>query len=501
MTELLIQNSGLTSRKVSLTYTASTDNQLLTVTFEKRLSTGFIAIESATLTSNNADPIFAPIGAQTLTEGVPFNLTLTAQDDGPAPIVWTSTNTLPGNPAFLTDFGAGVAELNFTPAVGDAGNYSATVTVNDAAFGTATETFPINIVTNQAPTFVPLPDQGAVVGNPLTVNVVANDIDGPDFPVLSQSNNIPGNPVTFVDNGDGTGSLTWTPAVGTQANSPYTVTLSATDTVNAPVQITFQIFVTASFPPDVQPAGPFTVIENRQLAETVTATDPDGNATITLSEANSNVGQSILTDNGNGNGSLNWTPPIGSAGTYTLDVVATDTGGDSDFETITINVVANQPPVLAAIGNQTATESTPFTLGFSATDADGILPPALTQTNTLPGTPAFVDNGNGTATLTWTPPANSSGTYSMTVTASDLDGASDFETFSVQVIASQPPVIAPIADQMAIETQEFTLQATATDPDGPAPITWSETNDLPGTLNLVDNTDGTADLSYTPSFR
>ena len=501
---VLSQPSGKSSREVTLVYKAGSNNQTLTITYEKGTGGGWISLEAAAIVATNDDPSIVNIPDQTATEGNPLTIALNANDNGPAPITWSQSNNLPGTPDILNDFGNGLGELNWTPAVGDAAGspYSVTVAAVDAAGASSTQTFSITVGINQDPVLVPIGAQNAVEQVPFSAAIVANDVDGPGFPALSFTVS-PSIPLTLTDNGDGTGSLDWTPTAGASNNSPYTVTVTATDGVGNTDTTSFQLSITASFPPVLNSIGTLQVIENRALSVPVTATDADGNASLVLSEANSTVGQAILTDNGNGNGSLNWTPPIGaSAGSpYTLDVIVTDAGGDTDVETVTIIVVPNQAPVLAGIGNQQATENVAFSLSFSASDADGLAPPMLTQTNNLPGSPSFVDNNDGTATLTFTPAAGDSANspYTMTVTATDLDGATDVETFQISITASAPPQITPIGPQNAIENNLFSLTVTATDSDGPLPLTLTETNLLPGTLGFTDNGDGTADLSYTPA--
>ena len=127
----------------TLTYKSSTPNQTLTVTWEKVASGGWITLDAATLAENNADPVLNTIGAQTAVENQTLTINVTATDvDGPAPLVLTSSNTLPGNPSIFTDNGNGDGTISYTPAVGDAGNYTITVTATDAAGGSSHRDLP-----------------------------------------------------------------------------------------------------------------------------------------------------------------------------------------------------------------------------------------------------------------------------------------------------------------------------------------------------------------------
>lgn len=77
-----------------------------------------------------------------------------------------------------------------------------------------------------------------------------------------------------------------------------------------------------------------------------------------------------------------------------------------------------------------------FAIGNAGTftvAATGFPTPKLTQTGALPSGLTFTDNGNGTATLTGTPAAGTSGTYSLMFTASNGVGSNATQNFSLGV--------------------------------------------------------------------
>ena len=82
---------------------------------------------------------------------------------------------------------------------------------------------------NQAPVLAFIGPKTAVEGQLLQFDVTASDPDGPAPLVLDAT----GAPLTagavFTDNGDGSGTFSWTPAIGDAAGSPYQVTFSATE--------------------------------------------------------------------------------------------------------------------------------------------------------------------------------------------------------------------------------------------------------------------------------
>ena len=198
----------------------------------------------------------------------------------------------------------------------------------------------------------------------------------------------------------------------------------------------------ANQPPILTPIGAKTATEGRLLTFDVSAQDPDGPAPLVLTHSALPDGAGFV-DNGDGTGTFTWTPAGGdsAASPYALTVTATEDGGSglSDQETISITVNAqpvNQAPVLAAIGNKTATEGQLLTFDVSAQDPDGPAPLVLTH-SALPDGAGFVDNGDGTGTFTWTPAGGDSAAspYALTVTATEDGGSglSDQETISITV--------------------------------------------------------------------
>ena len=112
-------------------------------------------------------------------------------------------------------------------------------------------------------------------------------------------------------------------------------------------------------------------------------------------------------DNGNGTATLGGTPAAGTGGTYTLTFTAANGVAPDATQSFTLTV--NQAPAI------TSANSTTFTVGtagsFTVTTT-GFPTPALSESRALcPAGVTFVDNGNGTATLSGTPAAGTGGTY------------------------------------------------------------------------------------------
>lgn len=104
----------------------------------------------------------------------------------------------------------------------------------------------------------------------------------------------------------------------------------------------------------------------------------------------------------------------------------------------------NQAPVLDPIGNQSVTAGQTLTFDVTAFDTDGLpsggaVTISITEDplNPLPAGAGFVDNGDGTASFSWTTTDTDVGSYTVTFTASDGD-LEDSETITIFVNPSTP---------------------------------------------------------------
>jgi len=98
--------------------------------------------------------------------------------------------------------------------------------------------------------------------------------------------------------------------------------------------------------------------------------------------------------------------------------------------TITVSD-GNTAPVVTNPGTQQGVEEVFFSVVITATDGEGD-PLTMSDNGTTPSWASFVDNGNGTATLSGTPALGEAATYPITVTASD-GALSDSESFDIVI--------------------------------------------------------------------
>ena len=175
---------------------------------------------------------------------------------------------------------------------------------------------------------------------------------------------------------------------------------------------------------------------------------------------------------------------------YYVVVQAYETGGAlsaKSAEVIFDAAAANQPPVLSLPANQTSSQNTAASLALIASDPNGTavtfgaagLPPGL-------GVNASTGVISGTVTTT--------GTYGVTVTASD-GSLTASQAFSWTVTpANRAPVLTQPANQTGAEGAAVSLALVASDPDGNA-LTYSATG-LPTGLAISA---ATGVISGTPA--
>ena len=312
---------------------------------------------------------------------------------------------------------------------------------------------------------------------------------------------------TFRDNGNNTGSFSWTP-VPSQVGT-HVVSFTADDTFGGTDTETVSIEVqNANAAPVLNPIADRTVERGGFLAILATGSDDDGDALSFRATGLPSFG--TLIDNGDGSASLVFTPgPTAPLGATTITVFLSDGTVEvsTSFQLTVTSSTATTPPVLGAIGNHTVTEGSSTAVTLSATDADG---DALTWTVSLPG---FADltvtqsgAGSSTARLDLVPGFCDAGSHPATVTVSDGSG-SDSESFTIAVLdLNRAPEWEMPAGGFSLAVTagaSASLNGSAADPDeacgGPAPslsVSGSNAGSLLS-LSLVDGGAGSGVLHVT----
>jgi len=200
----------------------------------------------------------------------------------------------------------------------------------------------------------------------------------------------------------------------------------------------------------------------------MSASDPDGSISV--------WGLSVEGDgdpeySGAGNPPATQSHLYTTPGTYIVILGVLDDDGASDVDTVTIVVGENKPPTCALSPDKSSGKA-PLTVTFSmsASDADGW----ITSWELLSGdgSPTYSGSGNPPSTKTHT--YTSAGTYTAILGVTDNEGATFFDTKTINV---DPPVRLPSVSTSAssnIDLTSATLNGNLDDTGGETCEVWFE---------------------------
>ncbi|WP_223692683.1 beta strand repeat-containing protein [Leifsonia poae] len=395
----------------------------------------------------------------------------------PAPTLTISPAVLPTGLTF-TDKGNGTATITGAPAAGTGGSYSFVITAQNVV-STTTQTLTLNV--RQSPSFTSAGSAAFVAGSAGSFVVTASGRPTPT--PISETGTLPAG-VTFLDNGNGTATISGTPTAGT--GGAYPLTLTADNAVGTAASQSFTLTVTEapSFTGPTSVSGTIGV----PFSETVTT----GHAypavtTITIASGALPTGLT-LADNGDGTATISGTP-TGTGGD--TDVALSASNGVSPDASQTVHFLINQAPAItlpAAAQTVNAGNTVSFTAGASGYPAPGV---------------QWYVSTNGGSTYTAIPGATSA-TYSFTAAQSDnrrlylagfTNAAGFASTHAALSVGTAPTISSAAAARFAAGggAQSFAV-TTSGIPD--AALSLSGTR--PAWLSFTDNGDGTATLAGTP---
>jgi hypothetical protein len=300
------------------------------------------SFDMASLTVSSADAT-TPNQVDFLPPAITSDVTasLTAGEPGAATVTTTGTpspsisqgGALPPAVTF-SDNGDGTATLAGTPAVGTGGAYPLTITATNGHPPDAAQQFTLAV------------DEPVTITSPLSATLAAGQqgtfmitTGGFPTPMLSLTGALPQG-VTFIDNGDGTGTLSGMPAVGAGGTYPLQLT-AATET--AP-PLTHALALTVDQAPAITspPQASFTTGRPGRFVVTTT-----GFPVPRISAAGGLPAGVVLTDNGDGTASLAGTPAAGSGGRHALTLSAVGIPGAPATQTFALLVTERPVPVVS----------------------------------------------------------------------------------------------------------------------------------------------------------
>ena len=278
------------------------------------------------------------------------------------------------------------------------------------------------------------------------------------------------------------------PADG-NADNVYDIDIIATNGVNATTQTVAITVSDQNDPPVITSASTASFQENGTgAAYTITATDPNGDGiTFTLGNSNDEALFNIVNNLVTFNTSPDFENPsdANADNAYIIEVIATDSAGNSASQLVTINVTDDPTDVTAPVisgassisAQENATTASTILETFTATGG-GTLSWSLTGTDAAD----FSINSSGELTFSSPPDfespadANTDNSYNVTINVSNEAGS---DTLAVTVAVTDDTADNPIAPQISgpstatFQENGTGAVATYTIQAGTAPITFS----------------------------
>ncbi|MGO4103876.1 beta strand repeat-containing protein [Leifsonia sp. YAF41] len=443
---------------------------------------GDAATQSFTLTVSAA-PLITSSPSATFAVGSTDTFTVTTTPGFPSTTVIAMSGVLPEGLTF-DDLGDGTATVTGKPVVAAGKSYPLTFTASNTAGST---TQPFTLVVNEPSTFTTGTSAAFTVGTPGSFTVKT----GGGYPAVgsitavSTGAALPTD-LTLDDNGDGTATLSGIAPAG--SGGAYTLQLTGVSGVSPDATQTLTVTVTEAAVIVTNPSST-TVTAGGTATFTVAAT---GYPAPTVKWQASIDGGSHYTDvPGATAATLSFTASQPQNGTLYRAVFS---NGTTDATTTPALLTVGTPPAVTSAASATFLVDGSVQT-FTATST-GSPSADLALSGDVPNWLSFTDMGDGTATLTGTPPVGSGGDYVMTLTAANTFLPDATQTFTLTV--AEAPTITSAADTL-FEVGDAASFSIETDAGFPTVTTLGVTGTVPGGLVFTDNGDGTAELAGTPA--
>jgi hypothetical protein len=404
--------------------------------------------------SANSPPSFLPIGDHVVSENGLLTLDIVASDPDGDLLILEAAGLPTG--ALFEDLGSGLGRFVWMPSFDQGGTYAVTFKVTDDGSPPESAMEQINISVgnvNRPPTLDPIGAQTVAVDSILRISLSSSDPDGDALEFGSSG--LP-DAALLTDFGDGTGEISWTPTAGDVGS--VTVTVSVTDG-GIPMESDAEEFVITvggvNQPPVLDPIGDRVVKEGESWTIGLTGSDPNGDA-LRFECEGVPAGTEIL-DAGNGSATLRGSAGFNDAGNYgvTCSVFDSAVPPATDFESFTLTIGdVNRPPVLDPIAMTKNGESIVLRLTAQDPDGNGVFYEAMG----VPSGAEFVDYGDGTAELFWTPPTGTVGDFVVDFTVFDDGEPSESASADFTISLVAPELKVPAIRQARWNSKRGVLQ-------------------------------------------
>jgi hypothetical protein len=375
----------------------------------------------------------------------------------------TETGALPAGVTF-TDNGDGTASIAGTPQSGSGGSYPITITAKNTA-GTATQSF--TLTNAEAPSITSPNTATFTTGTSGTYTVTTT---GYPTAAITETGALPTG-LSFLDKGNGTATISGTPAAGSAGS--YPVSIKATNTSGSTATLGLTITVGAASGPAITSGAAAYFTSGQAGAFAITTTGAPAPA---ITETGALPAGLTFTDQGNGTALLQGTPTT-TGGTTNLTITATNTSGSASQQ---FSLIVDAAP---AFTNAATSSFTAGSAGSFTVTTTGYPTAAISETGALPAGLTFTNKGDGTATIAGTPATGTGGASSVTLTASNGITST---TKALAITVNQVPAVTSPSSVSGSTLHSFSLALTSSGYPKP---TLSESGGLP--LGLTFTSGGT----------
>lgn len=475
-----------------------TQSGVYDVTFTAANALTGSATTQVTIQNTDRAPVVVGPGSATGTEGTLLTFTITASDPDGDLINSLTFSTLPAGATFSSNAAHTAGTFAWTPAAGQAGNYSVTFTASNALSGSAFVAIGIASASGDRAPVVTAPATAQGTENMLLSFIVsASDPDGDAiFSLTAAGTAITAGGTFTADATNSSGTFSWTPSFVNSGS--YSVTFTASNALSG--SATTSITVGGPDRAPVVTAPPTETVQSFTLLTfTVSAADPDGDPITSLTAAPLPSGAAFTVNAANTSGTFSWTPNNAQVGNYNVTFTASNALSGSATTTITAGI-SDRPPVVSAPSTFTIGVGTTGAFVVTASDPDGNAITSLTATGTaITGGGTFTVNATNTSgTFSWTTHFGQEGTYSVTFTASNALSGTKTTFINVGQVFTPPVVTAP-ATVTGSEGALITFTVSAADPD--EAITSFAASPLPpGATFSTNSTHTSGTFSWIPTF-
>jgi uncharacterized repeat protein (TIGR01451 family) len=474
------------------TFTAPGDPAVLTFTLVVTDSLGQPSLaDSVVITVHNQAPVAvtAPnLNVDTLAL-VTLDGSLSSDPDADLPLAYRWTQT--GGPP--VSFNPAISVTVFT-APGNAAVLTFTLMVTDSlGLPALTPAVTVVAVANQRPVAQAGPNQGVTTGQVVTLDGSLSYDPDDDRPLVYRWTQTGGPAVSFTPN------ISVTTFTAPGSFGVLTFTLQVTDSLGLPALQPDEVIITINNHPPVAANDAYTLTEDVPLSVAAPGllandSDPDSNTlttTVVTAPAQGILALAV-------NGSFTYTPALNANGVVTFTYTVADGQGGFDQALVTLEILAvNDPPVVDAGPDQTASEGSPVSFAGSFNDLERLSAPRAGEAIHWD----FGDGASASGVLTPTHTYADNGVYTVTLTVTDTLGAAGQDTLRVTV-ENAPPSLGPLSDQTLVEDTLLTVSVTYTDPGAAdthtAQIDWGDGTVTAGAVDPLTGVVSGSHIYATP---